>query len=421
MIRIIREDPDRPQPEPEPEPEPEAPPPPRFPGATLAGLGAAVIVFALAAFVLLGAGSESGSAAEPTPTFTPRPTATPTPVAQGLRQQAETQHLPRMSQALADLVRSQPWYQELTPAKLNLIAGLLKCEQAAKSKGEPKAAAELFQFATEQDWYADGLDDREATGLAGVVQAYERSLTKTYAPAIGGSISSTLRNQLFDVTTLPETGEKTVIIASKDAGLGRKALQIVTEYLPQLEGITGKFPYPFIYVEVVPDLPEEVRGLSYDEFIEVGTTSVNVMVISHELTHSTVYGQFPIWFEEGLAYFLGYYLSDSLASGASSAAADLRQIGAANKVDITNYGYYSDWDYIAETRRGFLFVKSLYDIEGIEGLSATIKALRTKTYNDNELLAAILQYAPEDKQTALKKLYCDRVAGTTRNYCVAGQ
>ena len=60
------------------------------------------------------------------------------------------------------------------------------------------------------------------------------------------------------------------------------------------------------------------------------------------------------------------------------------------------------------------------DIEGLDGLTKTVKALRTKTYNDNELLAAIMQLAPDNLQTQLRKLYCDRIVGSTRNYCTAG-
>jgi hypothetical protein len=98
----------------------------------------------------------------------------------------------------------------------------------------------------------------------------------------------------------------------------------------------------------------------------------------------------------------------------------LNSLRADNRVDIINYGLYTDWDYIAERARGFLFLKSIYDIEGIEGLSKTVKSLRSKSYNDNELLTAIMQLAPDSAQTALRKLYCDRIVGATRNYCTAG-
>ena len=389
-------------------------------GAKLAAFAVAAVGLIFAAFVLIGAGSGSTDASSAPPTFTPRPTSTPTPVAQGLRQQAEAQHIARMSPALAELVRAQPWYREMTPAKFNLVAALTKCEQSAKNKGEPRAVLDMLSLATEQGWYGDGLDDREAAGFGGVVQAYERSLTKPDAPPVGTVLASTIRNQLFDVVTLPETGEKVVVVASADAKLGRAALELTVANLPFVEGVVGKFPYPFIYIEVTKDYPAELLGTSYDEFIGLRTTAVNTEVVVHELTHSTVYGSFPVWFEEGIAYFLGYEFTGRLPQATSEAEAHLRRIGADNKVDIINYGFYTTWDYFAETRRGFLFVKSLYDILGMEGLSPMVKQLRTKTYNDNELLQAIIAQTPVEKQNAVRKLFCDRLIGASRNYCIPG-
>jgi hypothetical protein len=364
-----------------------------------------------------------GSGVPPTASITPRPTSTATPPSQGLRLQIERSQLPKMSARLADLIRRQPWYNELTPAKVALVTMLLKCEQAATAKGESTSAADALQFASEQGWYTDGLDDREAKALSEVFDAFAVSYTKTDAPPVGAVLSTTMRNETFDVVSLPETGEKVIIVASKDAVLGRKALDIARENLPKIEGIAGKFPYPFIYIEVTPDFPPELGGLSYDEFIGVNNKDVNTEVIAHELTHSTVYGIFPTWFEEGVAYFMGHFMANDLDAGARSAMNDLAKLKADNKVDIRTIGrhpgLYSDWDYFTETRRGFLFVKSIFDIQGIEGLSSTIKALRTKTYNDNDLLAAIMRLTPANLQEQMRKLYCDRVIGTTHNYCVS--
>jgi hypothetical protein len=326
-----------------------------------------------------------------------------------------------MSPGLQDLVRQQAWFiQEMSPEKLALLTQIAACEQAAKAKGEPKAAMDVLQFASEQGWYADGLDDREARGLAAVFDAYARSFTKQDAPPVGATIANTLRQKSFDVTTLPESGDKVVIVASKDERLGRAALDLSLQFLPQIEALTGKFPYPFIYIEVSPDFPKEILGVSYDEFIGIRSDSVNAETIAHELTHSTVYGFYPIWFEEGLAHFMQYFLTNQVEKGTSLYTSQLNSLRADNRVDIINYGLYTDWDYIAERARGFLFLKSIYDIEGIEGLSKTVKSLRSKSYNDNELLTAIMQLAPDSAQTALRKLYCDRIVGATRTYCTAG-
>jgi hypothetical protein len=377
----------------------------------------------LTALVLLAASAVScskGGADAQSASATARPPATATPLARALKQQAEAQYLPRMSADLADLVRGQPFYQDLTPATLKLLSQLVKCEQAARSHGEDSSVADLFEFATEQAWYQDGLDDREATGLGGVIDAYTRSFTKKDAPPVGATIASTLQYQLFDVVTLPDTGDTAVVVASADPDLGRKAVDLVTEYLPRVTEIAGRFPFSFIYVEVTPDFPEELYGVSYDEFIGLNVKKVDAATVAHELTHSTVYGLFPTWFEEGFAYFMGYYLTDALDRGTQSAMADLRAMNADNKVDIINYGYYTERQYLAETRSGFLFVKGLYDIEGIDGLSKTVKALRSKSYNDNEMLAAIMQQAAPSVQGQVRKLFCDRIVGSTHAYCTAG-
>ncbi len=269
---------------------------------------------ALLSALLVACGSAGGNSpkAPATATITPRPASTATPQAEGLKRQAEQTQLPKMSQTLADLVRKQAWFQDLSAVKLNLLANLVKCEQAARTHGEPGSVADALQFASEQGWYADGLDDHEAKGLSEVFDAYALSFTKDGAPPVGTTLATTLRNQTFDTVTLPETGDKVVIVASKDPKIGQKALELATDYLPKIEAIAGKFPYPFIYIEVTPDYPDELLGTSYDEFIGVNNKSVESNTLAHELTHSTVYGLFPTWFEEGFAYFMGNYLSDQV-------------------------------------------------------------------------------------------------------------
>ncbi|HXH21444.1 MAG TPA: hypothetical protein VNN10_05400 [Dehalococcoidia bacterium] len=413
MIRIIREDPDALPPEPQPAPAAAAG------GASswwMYALGALVVAaVAAGAFLYVGTGADSktGSAAA----VEPRPTAAPTPVSQGLLKQAEAQFVPRMSQPLADLVRAQPWYQELTPEKLDLLSWLLKCEQAARAQGEQRSVSDLFQFATEQAWYLDGLDDYEAKGLRGVVQAYERSLTTQKAPLVGASAASTLRHRLFDAALLPESGEVMVIAAAKDPALGRKALDIAVANLPRVEGMVGKYPYAFLYIEVTPEIEDYYEGASFkNEFLLVAPGSVTPGVLVHELTHATVYGLFPIWFEEGLAYVTHEYLTGDLSSFIRGVArtAPARAVW----LDVYNYGYYTTGQWVLEQAGGLLLLNAIFETVGPEAFSNTVKALRTKTYNDNELLARILELAPEDKQPAIRKLYCDRVVGTTRNYCV---
>ena len=127
--------------------------------------------------------------------------------------------MPKLTPALRELVAAQPWFGEMTPGHFNLIAGLVKTEIAAKAKGEERSVAGMLQFASEQSWYRDGLDETEAAGLGGVFEAYAGSLAKDWP--IGPVLASTLRYQLFRVVALPETGDKIIVVSSDDEALGR--------------------------------------------------------------------------------------------------------------------------------------------------------------------------------------------------------
>ncbi len=176
---------------------------------------AAVAAVLLVLGIACGSGGGSSSSSSALPTITPRPASTATPVAAGLRINAEQHYLPQMSQPLQDLIRAQAWYAEMTPTKLILVALILQAEQAAKPKGEGRSVTDMLQFASEQGWYKDGLDDHEASGLGGVLLAYKTSLLKDDAPAVGPTISTTLQYQLFNTVTLPVTGDKVVIVSQQ--------------------------------------------------------------------------------------------------------------------------------------------------------------------------------------------------------------
>jgi hypothetical protein len=138
--------------------------------------------------------------------------------------------------------------------------------------------------------------------------------------------------------------------------------------------------------------------------------------IIHEITHSTAYGLFPLWFEEGLAHFMEYYLTDQLEKEATLMISQFTRARSTVWLDVRQINYTLGHE-IVERAGGFLVLKSLYDIHGIEGLGALIRNLRTKKYNDQELVAAIYANASPDLQPKVRQLFCDRVTGTTKNYC----
>src|SRR5690606_28116853 len=156
----------------------------------------------------------------------PTAVATATPSPEDRMAVAESRYLRGMSPALADSIRSQPWFTSLTPEHLSLIGAVLAAERAAGPRGEKESVAAAFAFATQQAWYADGLDAGEAAGLRGVFETYAASLEDWRAPQVGPVLASTIQHGLTAVVGLPESGRVVVLVSAEDAGLGRTALDL---------------------------------------------------------------------------------------------------------------------------------------------------------------------------------------------------
>jgi hypothetical protein len=139
--------------------------------------------------------------------------------------------------------------------------------------------------------------------------------------------------------------------------------------------------------------------------------------VIHELTHSTMYGTFPIWFEEGFAHFLEYYLTESLDAAVKEHREFLRYIGLDGKLFVGPYKDGSVAGYLAERSQGFLFMKAVYDLKGIERLMPILAKVRTQTMGDQELLREFVGFGSSEEQRAMQDLFCKNVVGTARNYC----
>ncbi len=346
----------------------------------------------------------------------PVPTPNATQQARVLTDTAEAKYLSLMSAELGQLIRVQPWFTQLTQAHVDLIAAMLRCERAAKAKGEAASVQDMLSFSSEQAWYTDGLDDPEARGLRGAFAAYEESLSNRNAPTIGPVLSQALQHGTFRAVDLPVGGEMILVVSADNAADAQAVLDMAVEALPQIEGLVGAYPYDFLHM-IVTDLGEYLKGLSYDQFIVIAPDSIEKGTVVHELTHSTMYGQFPIWFEEGFAHFVQYYLTDTMDQAVKDHTANLRYLGTDTKLYVGTYRDTSLAGYLAERAQGFLFMKAVFDLKGIEGLTAILEKLRTKSLTDQELLREFVQFGTTEEQRALQEHFCENVAGTARNYC----
>jgi hypothetical protein len=367
----------------------------------------------LAGLSLLACGGGGGTSA---PTPPPGPSPTPTSVADALKVLAEGRYLPQMSETLAALVRQQAWFVELDQAHFDLIASMETTERVARSKGVGEGVPKILQLATEQAWHVDGFDANEAIALKGLFDAYTESLSDQNAPLLADLIGDALRNGLLASVPLPESGNVAVIVSAKDQALGRQTLDLAVEWMPRVEELIGKFPYTYLFITVTDELPEFILGASYDEFIAVATTSVDPATVVHEIAHSTLYGKFPTWFEEGFAYFLDYYLTSTLEEGEAYFRDGLASLGLDTRLDLTRS--YSD--YLAESAEGYIFLTGVYRIRGIEGLVEIVRSFRTKTFGDQDLFLAIIEQGSPEERDQLRQLVCEGVIGARRDYCSGG-
>ena len=346
----------------------------------------------------------------------PVPTANPTQQARVLTDTAEAKYLSLMSADLGKLIREQPWFQQLTQAHVDLIAAMLRSERSAKAQGEELGVRNMLTLAAEQPWYGDGLDDPEARGLRGVFAAYEESLSNRNAPKIGSLLPQALQNGTLRAVDLPKGGEMLLVVSAEKPTDAQAVLDMAVEALPQIEALVGAYPYDFLHM-MVSDLGEYLAGLSYDQFIVVAPGSIDRNTVVHELTHSTMYGTFPTWFEEGFAYFMGYYMTDDLDAGTKEMTSAVRAVGTDARLYVGPYKDGSEAGYIAELAQGFLFMKAVQEMRGIEGLTAILGKLRTKTLTDQELLREFVQFGTAEEQRAMQDYFCKNVVGTARDYC----
>jgi hypothetical protein len=331
-----------------------------------------------------------------------------------LHKQAEQRLFPAMKPALVDFIRAQDFFAEVTPAEYTMLETFRDTGKAAEKYGTEALFMDTLRLATEQSWYTDGFDDNEAKALTAMFRAYQQSLADRGVPNIGPLMASSLRGNYFYVLQLPESGEVTIVLATDPEydGQARAALQLAVDNLPRVESIVGKFPYPFLHVYITDLGDDGLLGLNRNEFIWINRTAVDTNTMAHEMTHATVYGNFPTWFEEGFAYFVGNYADNALQQQEKDSLAVIALARRPRQLDLTAKFDHSAAGYFSTISQGFLFFKGYSDIVGLEAMGQTIRALRGKTYtNDNELLRAIVTNSPPDKQQQVQTYFCGAVLG----------
>jgi hypothetical protein len=162
---------------------------------------------------------------------------------------------------------------------------------------------------------------------------------------------------------------------------------------------------------------KDPRAPASGNALALSPDAVDGETVIHEITHSALYGIFPLWFEEGFARFVGHYLTHSLDEGVRLYTEHLRLLRRESRLNIGPRPGYNEVDYLAERDQGFLFFKAIYDLKGTEAVVQTIRSLRNKTSSDQELIRTLAQSAGQQHQVQSRQYVCQREVGTTHNYC----
>jgi hypothetical protein len=126
-----------------------------------------------------------------------------------------------------------------------------------------------------------------------------------------------------------------------------------------------------------------------------------------------MYGSFPTWFEEGFAYFVGYYMTGELEENVQLAKDALGD----TRLFVGPYRDVSDAGFFREQIEGMLFMNAVYEMNGIDSLIDSVRQIRTKSLSDQELLRIFVAHGPSEEQQRMEAYFCENVVGTSRNYC----
>lgn len=333
-----------------------------------------------------------------------------------LRKTAEQRLFPAMKPALVEFIRNQEFFAEVTPVEYTMLETFRDTGKTAEKFGTETVFMDTLRLATEQTWYTDGFDDNEAKHMTALFRAYQSSLTIRKLgkfDQIGSQMASSIRGNYFYVTNLPEHGEVTVIVTAdpKYESMARNTLMMAVDNLPKVEAIVGEFPFDFVHIRIT-DLEDGVGGTELKEFVILSPKYITTEVVSHELTHATLHGVFPVWFEEGLAYFVGRTMEGSSERYEAEYVALLNSVRLPRKLDLSLKFDHSSFGYSSALIQGFLFFKGLNDLIGPDQLGVLLRALRGKTFaNENELFRAIVTNSQPDKQQAVQAYLCGAVLG----------
>lgn len=322
----------------------------------------------------------------------------------------------------ASFLLNQPWIDDGTPETFSLVSTLRTAEGTFSGLGYPYGTGAFSQFVTsltDISWYADGLDKREKLILKAVFETMNFGLSPRSDLKHPDSdwivrMHDTLKNELYTWVSLPQSGDKPLIAASKDPDLARRALTLAATYMPDIEAFFGPFKQDYLFFFVTDDSPNCGQTRGSEAFILLQPDCVFPLVVAHETVHTFTEAPLPGWYSEGIAEFVSARLTADIDVVYRYLTSYLAREGK-SKFHLDNLLEAVDDQ---ERFGGMLFLKDVADLIGYTALSEVCQETNKMAErlgmnlllrgHGTEIFDVIRSQTPADKKQALEDLIAAR-------------
>jgi hypothetical protein len=344
-----------------------------------------------------------------------------------------------MAPELQAVVRHQPWLQPPIDSDTLALIGAISATTTADfiglpiAEGDPSETAAFVDRVGSLPWVVDGLDQREKLVVAAAFRSaaeYTDFLISRETP-LGERltrgpradrklewkpIQDALERGRFDIVLLPRVGWRVVLAIGPDDE-GRRALEAVAASIVEIEELIGTYPHHQLLLVVDPPFDmANAAAAALESMIFFKPERTSRVVAAHELVHIYADSLFPpLWLQEGLAIFLSNHLQGDIEDVFLTVSQNLVSAEAAGFLDCL--GDPEGQERVGRAV-GFLFLKEIYDLAGLEPVSKMAQAMRANHFITVDAITKIRSYVPEQKKFDFDALTAKRFRNLGR-YCPA--
>jgi hypothetical protein len=372
------------------------------------------------AFAASCSGNKTPSEVPPSPTARRFPGLTrPTPTSEASPislMDLESRFLP---EPLKSLIRMQHWYPEDTLENQQMLSAIVRASRGEvfANRSYHTEVADLLSEAERQTWYADGLDNSEKLYIRVLFDSFSLLSSRGDTSEITAMFTTAMKNPAFIATPAFEfdTRELTTIGFGENSDEIATGLGLIDSLVPVLDSYFGLRDMSYITF-VISDMELSCRAFSPFHILLLHPACLGRTTMLHELTHLYMETSYPTWFTEGVAIFLSFQLTNTIAERSEPISAYFQEKGASPQFHRELFAdpISTRELYIDEQRAGFLFLYEAFKILGEDPMRNALREIRKTTEPTfpprspagpgERIFAILLANAPEDRRAELQRL-----------------